>query len=111
MVRGNCRRLSREFVFPIDFDVGDDYMQHPLMNIDSGYVIGHLSLLLAGAESMSRCALARVTSYRRSPQREKQQRSIIRVTRMLRIRQSHGLNLSTGISIWPLRADPYINSG
>jgi hypothetical protein len=60
---------------------------------------------------MSRCALARVTSYRRSPQREKQQRSIIRVTRMLRIRQLTGLSLSSGISIWPLRAAAYINSG
>jgi hypothetical protein len=60
---------------------------------------------------MSRRALARVTSYRRFPQSEKQQRSIIRITRMLRIRQLIGLSLSIENSIWPLRAAAYINSG
>jgi hypothetical protein len=38
------------------------------------------------------------------PQGEKRRRrSIIRSTRMLRIRQKSGLNLSAGLTIWPLR--------
>jgi hypothetical protein len=59
---------------------------------------------------MSRRTLARVTSYRRSLE-GKQRRSSIRVTRMLRIRHIPGLSLSSGISIWPLQAAAYINSG
>jgi hypothetical protein len=57
-----------------------------------------------------RQALIRVTSYRRSPRGKTQRRSIIRLTRMPRIRQLDGLNLSIVCSISPFRAAAYINS-
>src|SRR5262249_28676949 len=70
--RAQCFRVAAkhspcELVLPIDFNVGDDHVQHPFMDIDSCCLIGHLFLLLAGAESMPRVSLVRVTSYRRSP--------------------------------------------
>src|SRR5215469_8215180 len=73
--RAQCLGLAakhspRELVLPIDFNVGDDHVQHPFMDIDSRYLIGHLFLLLAGAESVPCVSLVRVTSYRRSPKRD-----------------------------------------
>src|ERR1700739_1554333 len=40
---GTREDLSCELVLPIDFHIRDDYVQHPLMNIDSGYVVWHSS--------------------------------------------------------------------
>jgi hypothetical protein len=40
---GAAEDLSRELVLSIDFNVGDDYMQHPFMHIDSRYLIRHIS--------------------------------------------------------------------
>src|SRR5215472_2021657 len=59
-----AKHSPRELVLPIDFNVGDDHVQHPFMDIDSRYLIGHPFLLLAGAESMPSVSLVRVTSYR-----------------------------------------------
>jgi hypothetical protein len=53
---------------------------------------------------MARRTLIRVTSYRRSLRGKTQRRSIIRLTRMPRIRQLDGLNLSIVCSISPFRA-------
>src|SRR5215831_8169300 len=48
-------------------------------------------------------ALARVTGYRGSPRR-RAGRPLIRSTRTLRIRQTYGLDISTGTTISPLPA-------
>ena len=53
---------------------------------------------------MAQGTLVRVASYRRSPEGKARRRSIIRSTRMLRIRQYIGLGLSIAWSILPLRA-------
>src|SRR5215831_8475126 len=53
-------------VLAVDFDVGDDHGQHPLMNINSCYLVRHTLLLLAGAESVPSVDLNRVAGYRRS---------------------------------------------
>jgi hypothetical protein len=47
-----AKHSPREVVLPIDFNVGDDHVQHPFMDIDSCDLIGHLFLLPAGVESM-----------------------------------------------------------
>ena len=59
---------------------------------------------------MAQGTLVRVASYRRFPKGKTRRRSIIRLTRMLRIRQYIGLGLSIASSISPLRAVEYINS-
>ena len=60
---------------------------------------------------MAQGTLVRVTSYRcRSPEGKLQRRSIIRSTRMLRIRHYVGLGFSIALSISPLRTAAYINS-
>jgi hypothetical protein len=59
---------------------------------------------------MAKRTLVRVASYRRSLEGKSKRRSIIRLTRMLRIRQYIGLGLSIASSISPLRAAAYINS-
>jgi hypothetical protein len=59
---------------------------------------------------MAQGTLVRVASYRRFPEGKTRRRSIIRLTRMLRIRQYIGLDLSIASSISPLRAVEYINS-
>jgi hypothetical protein len=60
---------------------------------------------------MAQRTLVRVTSYRRLfPEGKTRRRSIIRLTRMLRIRQYIGLGLCIASSISPLRATAHINS-
>jgi hypothetical protein len=59
---------------------------------------------------MAQGTLVRVASYRRSPEGKTRRRSIIRSTRMLRIRQYIGLGFSIASSILPLRATAYVNS-
>jgi len=51
---------------------------------------------------MAQGTLVRVTSYRRSSEWKTRRRSIIRSTRMLRIRQYIGLDFSIASSISPL---------
>jgi hypothetical protein len=59
---------------------------------------------------MAQGMLVRVTSYHRFPEGKPRRRSIIRSTRMLRIRHYIGLGFSIALSISPLRAATYINS-
>jgi hypothetical protein len=58
---------------------------------------------------MAEGTLVRVASYRRFPEGTMRRRSIIRSTRMLRIRQYIGLGFSIASSISPPRAAAYIN--
>ena len=59
---------------------------------------------------MAQGTLVRVTSYRGSSEWKTRRRSIIRSTRMLRIRHYIGLSFSIAFSTSPLRAVAYINS-
>jgi len=62
-----------------------------------------ISFLLVGAESVPEITLSRVSGYRRSHRGETTHHSFA-LSRTLRIRQTHGLGLSTDESISPLPA-------
>ena len=85
-------------------------LRHEGLNLDVGDNYKASFLLVAGAESMAQRTLVRVASYRRFPEGKTRRRSIIRLTRMRRIRQNIHLGLSIASSISPLRAAAYINS-
>src|ERR1700745_963356 len=55
-----------KLVFAFDFNVGHNYSQHLLVNIDSRYPVRH-RLLLAGSGERAAITLTRVAGYRRSP--------------------------------------------
>src|SRR5207253_2584712 len=74
-------------VLAVDFDVGDDHGQHPLVNINSSYLVRHVLLLLLGAESVPSGSLKQGHRLSRSHQ-SRSGRPIIRPTRTLRIRHS-----------------------
>jgi len=53
LARAGVKPPSLKLVLAIDFDVGEDHMQHLLVNIDSCDLVRHI-LPLAGAESVPR---------------------------------------------------------
>jgi len=91
---------SLELVFVFDFDVSHNHGQLLFMYIDSRYPIRH-KLLLAGAESVPKITLSRVSGYRRS-QPGRDNAHLFALSRTLRIRQAFGLSFSTDYSISPL---------
>src|SRR5204863_4345964 len=82
-----------KLVFAFDFNVGHNYSQHLLVDIDSRYPVRH-KLLLAGSGERAAITLTRVAGYRRSPE-ENNDAQLFAQTRTLRIRQMDGLELST----------------
>jgi hypothetical protein len=82
-----------KLVFAFDFNVGHNYSQHLLVDIDSRYPVRH-RLLLAGSGERAAITLTRVAGYRRSPG-EDNDAQLFAQTRTLRIRQMDGLELST----------------
>src|SRR5229473_856428 len=91
-----------KLVFAFDFNVGHNYSQHLLVDINSRYLVGH-SFLLAGSGERAAITLTRVAGYRCSPG-EDNDAQLFAQTRTLRIRHLHGLNFSTVTSTSPLRA-------
>src|SRR5580700_6352667 len=79
-------------VFAFDFNVGHNYSQHLLVDINSGYLAGH-SFLLAGSGGRAAITLTRVAGYRCSPG-EDNDAQLFAQTRTLRIRQMDGLEIS-----------------
>jgi len=53
LARAGAKPPSLKLVLAIDFDVGEDHVQHLLVNIDSCALLRHI-LPLAGAESVPR---------------------------------------------------------
>src|SRR4029077_8602914 len=86
-----------KLVFAFDFNVGHNYGQHLLVNIDSRYPVRH-RLLLAGSGERAAITLTRVAGYRRSPG-EDNDAQLFEQTRTLRIRQ-----------IWTVSNSPLINA-
>jgi hypothetical protein len=90
-------------VLAVNLDIGDDDGQHPFMNVDSCYPVRHHALLPAGSGERACGSSNTVAGYRRSD-RGRQRRPIIGSIRTLRIRHTCGLDLSSAITISPLRA-------
>src|SRR5215469_5793390 len=88
-----AKHPSLKLVFAFDLNVGHNYSQHLLMDIDSRYPIRH-GLLLAGNGERAAITLTRVAGYRRSLG-EGNDAQLFAQTRTLRIRQMDGLELST----------------
>src|SRR5450756_2200881 len=105
MVGVAAKLASLQLVLAIDFDVGHDHGQHPFMNIDSRYPVGH-KLLLAGAESVPQVTSTRVAGCRRS-HRRRDNAQLFAQSRTLRIRQANSLDFSTAGSTSPLRTLSY----
>jgi len=82
-----------KLLFAFDFNVGHNYSQHLLVDIDSRYPVRH-RLLLAGSGERAAITSTRVAGYRRSPG-EDNDAQLFAQTRTLRIRQMDGLELST----------------
>src|SRR5580700_3899024 len=93
LFRVAAKHPSLKLVFAFDFNVGHNYSQHLLVNIDSRYPVRH-RLLLAGSGERAAITLTRVAGYRRSPG-EDNDAQLFAQTRTLRIRQMDGLELST----------------
>src|SRR6266567_4078818 len=76
LFRVTAKHPSLKLVFAFDFNVGHNYSQHLLVDIDSRYPVRH-KLLLAGSGERAAVTLTRVAGYRRS-HRGRQRRPIIR---------------------------------
>src|SRR5712664_3757223 len=101
LFRVAAKHPSLKLVFAFDFNVGHNYSQHLLVNIDSRYPVRH-RLLLAGSGERAAITLTRVTGYRRSPG-EDNDAQLFAQTRTLRIRQSDSLDFSNVVTTSPLR--------
>src|SRR2546423_1323077 len=66
LFRVTAKHPSLKLVFAFDFNVGHNYSQHLLVDIDSRYPVRH-RLLLAGSGERAAITLTRVAGYRRSP--------------------------------------------
>src|SRR5207249_11266885 len=76
LFRVTAKHPSLKLVFAFDFNVGHNYSQHLLVDIDSRYPVRH-RLLLAGSGERAATTLTRVAGYRWFPN-GKQRRPIIR---------------------------------
>src|SRR6266403_979857 len=81
-----AKHTPLKLVFAFDFNVGHNYSQHLLVDIDSRYPVRH-RLLLAGSGERAAITLTGVAGYRRSPG-EKNDAQLFAQTRTLRIRQT-----------------------
>jgi hypothetical protein len=101
LVGAAAKHPPLKLVLTVNFHVGHNYSQHPFMNIDSRYFVGH-HFLLAGSGERAAITLTRVTGYRRSPG-EDNDAQLFAQTRTLRIRQSDSLDFSNVVTTSPLR--------
>src|SRR2546422_1095518 len=89
LFRVTAKHPSLKLVFAFDFNVGHNYSQHLLVDIDSRYPVRH-RLLLAGSGERAAITLTRVAGYRRSPGEDNDAQLFAQDRKSTRLNSSHG---------------------
>src|SRR6266436_1405900 len=103
MVGVATKQTPFKLVLAFDLHVSYDHGQHLFMNVDSRYPVRH-NFPPGGSGERAASSLSRVTGYRRSNRRGRDDAQLFAQPRTLRIRHADSFNFSTAKSISPLRS-------